>query len=117
MIFVVIVVLLAQGLFCHAIPNESQCAEIMSNAGIDVDTFNDSVSHGIHAMTVEHLNFFFNANISVDNNIPTVNTNFSGPDIIPFAPSISDDPESKSLLMKLIDFIICWTKSKFCLAY
>ena len=106
MLWIGIILFLAQSSFCYGYSENGECARIMSDAGLDVDTFNDSVSHGIHSLTVEHLNYFFEANTTEDNKIPTVNTNFSGPAIIPHAPKISDDPESKSLLMKLIDFIM-----------
>jgi len=41
----------------------------------------------IHSLTVEDVRFFFDENFAVDNNIPTVNTNLTGPVVLMQTPS------------------------------
>ena len=67
--FVVLLISFLGKAMCCPIPNDSTCCTVMTAAGIDVDTFNMSVAHGIHSITVEDLNYYFDAAVSEQNGI------------------------------------------------
>jgi len=66
---------------------QEECKAAAEQAGVDFENFKYNVGHVIHSLTVEDIRYFFDENFPVDNDIPTVNTNLSGPPIIPNAPS------------------------------
>merc|ERR1712168_1697833 len=67
--------------------DQESCQAAAEQAGVDFENFKYNVGHAIHSLTVEDIRYFFDENFPVDNDIPTVNTNLSGPPIIPNAPS------------------------------
>ena len=71
----------------------------MIDAGIDLDSFNTSVAHGLHSITMEHLTYFFGITVPKENNIPTVNTDLKGQYFTNSAPKINSDPTLKSIIM------------------
>jgi len=66
---------------------QGECKAAAEQAGVDFENFKYNVGHVIHSLTVEDIRYFFDENFPVDNDIPTVNTNLSGPPVIPNAPS------------------------------
>merc|ERR1712112_152241 len=66
---------------------QEECKAAAEQTGVDFENFKYNVGHVIHSLTVEDIRYFFDENFPVDNDIPTVNTNLSGPPIIPNAPS------------------------------
>ena len=92
---------------CPFTGNRATCCKIMENNGIDVRTFNASVAHGIHSITVEQLNLFFKGNVSEKNNIPTTNFNLKSPKtVLSSSTKMSRDPNILTNNMRMLDFIL-----------
>ena len=71
----------------------------MTDAGIDVNSFSTSVSHGIHSITVEDINSYFDGKVTENNSIPTVNTDLKSPEkVLPYAPRTKRDPTKARIL-------------------
>ena len=86
---------------------EDKCCWAMANAGIKISTFTESAAHGIHSITTNHLNYYFDAQIEERNNIPT--TNFDLHDkhpVIPFAPKIGKASKDLTHGMVMFDYIL-----------
>ena len=80
---------------------------IMTDAGIDVNSFSTSVSHGIHSITVEDINSYFDGKVTENNSIPTVNTDLKSPQkVLPYAPRTKTDPDILTESMQMLDFIL-----------
>ena len=60
---------------CFFVKAMSDCCKVMENAGMDLSTFDKSVAHGVHSISVEQINFFFNRKVTEHNNVPTTNLN------------------------------------------
>ena len=78
-------------LFCTAVatdvpPSDARCAAAVAE-GVNFTVLSDAVPHGIHSITVENIRYFFEPSFPVQNSIPTVNTNLTGPHILDHAPS------------------------------
>jgi len=67
--------------------DQDTCAAAAEQAGVDFDSFKYNVGHMIHSLTVEDVRFFFDENFPMDNDIPTVNTNLTGPPVLAHTPS------------------------------
>jgi len=67
--------------------DQDTCKVAAEQVGVDFEKFHYNVGHVLHALTVEDARFFFDENFPVENNIPTVNTNHTGPPVLPHAPS------------------------------
>jgi len=67
--------------------DQETCIAAAEQAGVDFDSFKYNVGHMIHSLTVEDVRFFFDEAFPVDNDIPTVNTNLTGPPVLPHTPS------------------------------
>ena len=83
----------------------------MKNSGIELSTFNDSVAHGIHSITVEQINSFFNGKVTEYNNVPTTNVNLYGDErVLHYAPRAyahaNNKPKFLTPTMNMIDFIL-----------
>ena len=52
------------------------CEAAATAAGVNLTTYADSVSHSIHSITVEDIQFFFEPDFPIENTIPTVNVDF-----------------------------------------
>ena len=78
----------------------------MTNAGIDLKTFGSSTAHGVHSITIEHIDFYFEVLLPLQNDILTVNTNLTGRKILHHAPKLSNDNRPLSLSFKTMDFIM-----------
>ena len=79
----------------------------MENTGIDVSTFNASVAHGIHSITIEQLNLFFKGNVSEYNDIPTTNFNLKSPKkVLSSSSKMSSDSNILTSNMRMLDFIL-----------
>merc|ERR1719186_919722 len=90
MMFVVLVASSLLGISTQAASiNDDQetCRAAAEQVGVDFEKFRYNVGHVLHALTVEDVRFFFDENFPVENNIPTVNTNHTGPPVLPHAPS------------------------------
>jgi len=85
----------------------TDCQKVMTDAGLEVSTFSDSVAHGIHSITVEELNSYFDGDVSEANSIPTVTRDRKNPQrILPYAPRMNKDPNVLTDAMTMIDFIL-----------
>ena len=85
----------------------ASCRKIMTDAGLEVSTFSDSVSHGIHSITVEELNSYFHGNVTESNSIPTVNSDLKSPQrVLQYAPRMNKDPNILTESMQMLDFIL-----------
>ena len=91
---------------CDIGPKEMKCCDIMVQAGIKWESFGESVAHGIHSITIDHVKFYFDVSLPENNSIPTVNTDFRGRHILNHAPRLSNDNEIESLSMKSMDFVL-----------
>jgi hypothetical protein len=73
------------------------------------------VAHGIHSMTLQELQYFFDADATEDNKIPMINFNLSSPDLV--LPSIPDLKLNNSFLtpsMNSVDHILSnWETEDF----
>ena len=79
----------------------------MADAGIDVNSFSTSVSHGIHSITVEDINSYFDGKVTENNSIPTLNTDLKSPEkVLPYAPRTKTDPGILTESMQMLDFIL-----------
>merc|ERR1711970_838061 len=67
--------------------DQDTCKVAAEQVGVNFEKFHYNVGHVLHALTVEDARFFFDENFPVDNDIPTVNTNHTGPPVLPHAPS------------------------------
>jgi len=67
--------------------DQETCIAAAEQAGVDFDSFKYNVGHMIHSLTVEDVRFFFDEAFPVDNDIPTVNTNLTGPPVLSHTPS------------------------------
>merc|ERR1711970_47666 len=67
--------------------DQESCQAAAEQVGVDFENFKYNVGHMIHSLTVEDVRFFFEENFPVDNDIPTVNVNLTGPNVLPYAPS------------------------------
>merc|ERR1712168_370399 len=67
--------------------DQEKCEAAAQTVGVDVENFKYHVGHMIHSLTVEDVRFFFDENFPVDNNIPTGNTNLTGPVVLMQTPS------------------------------
>merc|ERR1712212_220776 len=83
-----------------------RCCDEMRKIGINMMMFPVSVAHGVHSISVEHIKHFFGVDIPVENGIPTVNTDLTGPPILPYAPKISNDTKMLSLTMKELNYVL-----------
>ena len=83
----------------------SNCNDKLSTAGVDLKNFPLDVAHGIHSMRIEHVKHFFDVQVPINNDIPTVNTNLKGEKILKSIGNLTNDPKLKSLFMETIDFI------------
>ena len=102
---IVMCTIIGAALACPISFKTPDCCARMAEAGIELKNFNMSVAHGIHSLSIEHIKHYFNAVVPQNNGIPTVNTDFTGEDVIPSVPSINKDPEILSLNMQVLDFI------------
>ena len=92
---------------CPFVKTRSTCCKVMENAGIELSSFDKSVAHGIHSISVEQLNYFFNGKVTEHNNIPTTNINlYSVERLLPNAPRVKKNPIFLSRTMKMLDFIL-----------
>ena len=83
------------------------CRKIMTDSGLEHSTFSASVAHGIHSISVEHLNTYFDGKVSEDNSIPTTNTDLkSDQKVLMFAPKMNKDPGMLTDSMQMLDFIL-----------
>jgi len=100
-------------LFAHG--QQPSCDNIFRSFCIDQDEFHEWVAHGIHSMTLQELQFFFDASASTDNSIPRVNDDLSSSDLI--LPSIPDLMLNNSFLtpaMHSVDYILSnWERDNF----
>ena len=78
----------------------------MRKNGINMITFSESVAHGIHSISVEHIKHFFGVDVPSDNGIPTINTDLNGPRLLRSAPKMSNDTKELSLTLKEVNFIL-----------
>jgi len=78
----------------------------MEAAGIDIPTYNMSVAHGIHSITIQDIKSFFGVSVTENNGIPTANPDLLGDEVLPNAPSIHLDPELITPVMQMMDFIL-----------
>merc|ERR1711970_1111072 len=67
--------------------DQDTCKVAAEQVGVNFKKFHYNVGHVLHALTVEDARFFFDENFPLENNIPTVNTNHTGPPVLPHAPS------------------------------
>ena len=83
------------------------CCNAMASAGIELQSFNLSVAHGIHSINVEQLNYFFNSQITEENDIPTTNFDLSSEEqVLMSAPKINEDQSILTPSMMMLDFIM-----------
>merc|ERR1712221_1964 len=56
---------------------EDNCSSILLESPLLSTNFSHRIAHGIHSLTLEDIQFFFNPNATGSNNIPVVNKNLS----------------------------------------
>ena len=83
------------------------CCASMASAGIELQSFNLSVAHGIHSINVEQLNYFFNVQVTEENDIPTTNFDLSSKEhVLMYAPKINNDRSIVTPSMMMLNFIM-----------
>ena len=90
------------------------CPNTLSSFCIGED-FHHAAAHGIHALTLQELQYFFDDSATEDNNIPIINFNLSSPDLT--LPSVPDLKLGNSFLtpsMNSVDHILSnWENEDF----
>lgn len=85
-------------------PAQDTCKEDIASSRLS-PTFFNSIAHALHSITVEDLQFYFNANANETNNIPTVNQDRLSDDaILNHAPKSGS--EFRSQAMKTMDMVL-----------
>lgn len=89
-----------------AAPSPKTCPTIME-AGKITDSFIPLVTHAIHAITVEDIRYYFEENVTEENNIPTVNMNTTSEQrVLLYAPLAGYDETITSHAMKQFDRVV-----------
>ena len=95
------------GNFCPFVGTRSTCCKVMERAGIELLTFNKSVAHGIHGISVEQINSLFHGKVTEYNNVPTTNIDlYDNKRVLPYAPKVNKNPTFRTRTMNMIDFIL-----------
>ncbi|PAA81800.1 hypothetical protein BOX15_Mlig007642g2 [Macrostomum lignano] len=90
---------------CVAAP-PNDCPAILQKGGAS-ERFPGLVAHGIHSLTVGDLKFYFKADVTSANTIPTVNANLQDGQAILFnAPDIPIDPMFATPGMRALDRVL-----------
>lgn len=98
-----ITVLVALVAVAQAVPT-SRCSKYLSGAGLS-STFNESIGHAIHSMTVQGLQLF-NPRANQNNKVPTVNHNLhveNGAKVLMYAPNDPLPSDYFDFTMNMID--------------
>ena len=81
------------------------CRQVLVQNGLS-DSYNETIAHAVHAMTVEGLQMF-NTRATLDNHVPTVNMDRHSPQkVIPFAPADPTGNDFSTRTMNIIDKIL-----------
>lgn len=90
------------------------CGETFESFCMTED-FHHAASHGIHSLTLQELQYFFDPSATKDNKIPMINFNLSSPDLL--LPSVPDLKLNNSFLtpsMNSVDHILRnWENENF----
>ena len=104
-------------LLCSAIVlvnSRLSCPDIFSKFCVGED-FYHAAAHGIHSLTLQELQYFFDESATEDNDIPMVNFDLSSPQLI--LPSVPDIKLNNSFLtpsMNSVDHILSnWENTAF----
>ena len=55
--------------------------------GVNMTSFFVDVAHGMHSITVEDIQYFFDEKFPIENSLPTANLDLTGPKVLMFVPS------------------------------
>merc|ERR1711915_893048 len=75
------------GSFAESENNVLSCEEIFVHEPLLSSNFSARIAHGIHSLTLEDIQKYFNPRATLENNIPVVNKNLSSP-----IPILNDAP-------------------------
>jgi len=83
------------------------CDDVFSNIGLNYSSFWKGAAHGVHSLSLEEIRYFFKANASEQNKIPTVNIDFRSENIINFnAPLWGYEDRFGTWAMKIMDWFM-----------
>jgi len=83
------------------------CDDIFSNIGLNYSSFWKGAAHGVHSLSLEEIRYFFKANASEQNKIPTVNIDFRSENIINFnAPIWGYEDRFGTWALKIMDWFM-----------
>merc|ERR1719295_1471457 len=83
------------------------CTEIFSNVGLNYSSFWEGAAHGIHSLSLEEIRYFFKADASEQNKIPTVNIDFRSENVINFnAPLWGYEDRFGTWALKIMDWFM-----------
>jgi len=87
--------------------DKDSCTDIFANNGMNYSSFHEGAAHGIHSMSLEEIRYFFKADASDENKIPTVNIDFRSENIIHFnAPLWGYESRFNTWALKIMDWFM-----------
>ena len=90
------------------------CTVIMANNGLNFSSFYVGAAHGIHSLYLEDIREYFEPDATVDNKIPTVNSNLSTEQTILFnAPLAGYDEDFQTMALKVMSYYMLHDKPDF----
>jgi len=83
------------------------CKDVFSNIGLNYSSFSGGAAHGIHSLSLEEIRYFFKADASDQNKIPTVNIDFRSENVINFnAPLWGYEDRFGTWALKIMDWFM-----------
>jgi len=86
--------------------SSTECPAVLKAAGVS-DMFAPMIAHSVHSLTLEDIRYFFDADATEENGIPTVNMDLlSDTRVLPNAPLIGYDDDFSTMGMKAFDLVM-----------
>jgi len=94
---------------------QSSCDTAFPSFCINQDDFHMGVAHGIHSMTLQELQYFFDSDAKDDNNIPMINFDLSSTTLVlPTVPDLKLENSFQTPGMNSVDHILAnWETEDF----
>ena len=110
-----IFVFILASLLLLASAGQPSCENIFQSFCIDHTEFHEWVAHGIHSLKLQELQYFFDADATEDNNIPTVNDDLTSPNLLhQTAVDLNLNNSFLTPAMQSVDYILSnWESENF----
>ena len=91
------------------------CSAVFADHGMNYTAFHKGVAHGVHALSLEEIRYFFQAEAPEENLIPTVNTDFRqvNSPVLFNAPLWGYSERFLTWSLKILDFFMLHDKPYF----